>query len=312
MPRSSVVAQALVFALLAPLSIACVAAEEQANAESPAKDPGVSLDEARVAMKWDEPEQPTRIVGPIHFVGTKGLSSWLIATPAGHIMLNSGMPGSGPMIAESIRKLGLKPEEIRIMLTGHAHCDHIGGHEYLQKLSGARVAAMAQEVDLIQSGGKLDFRYGAYQAFAFEPVKVDQVLNDGDTIELGGAIVTALLTPGHTKGTTTFAMDVADGTRTYKVVFPDGTSVNPGYRLVKDPSYPGIADDYARTFRVLESLEPDIWLSPHTQAFDFEAKLSRSGREGTAAWVDPDGYRRFVTGAHEKFRTLFDKEQEAR
>lgn len=301
--RASLPGHALLFALLAAISIACAADDT-----APAKDEGALLGETRKALKWDEPAQPVRIVGPIYFVGTRGLSSWLIATPAGHILINTGMSGSGPMIAESIRKLDFKPEEIRILLAGHAHCDHIGGHAYLKGLSGARMVAMASEVDLIQSGGKLDFHYSAYPEFLFDPVMVDQVLDDGDAIGLGGVVVTALHTPGHTKGTTTFAMDVTDGARTYKVVFPDGTSINPGYRLVKDPSFPGIADAYARTFRVLESLEPDIWLSAHPEMFDFESKRAKG--EGPGVFVDPEGYRRFIAGGREKLETLLAKEHE--
>jgi metallo-beta-lactamase class B len=170
------------------------------------------------------------------------------------------------------------------------------------------MATMASEVDLIQSGGALDFQYGAYKEFAFEPVKVGQVLHDGDTIELGGVVVTALHTPGHTKGTTTFTMNVADDGKTYRVVFLDGTSINPGYRLTKAPSYPGIADDYARTFRVLESLNPDIWLCAHPEMFDFESKRAKG--KGPAAFVDPEGYRRFIAGGREKLEALLAREHE--
>lgn len=278
------------------------------DAKAPAQDPGFSLTAAAKALKWNEPAEPLKVVGPVHFVGTQGLSAWLIATPEGHILLNTGMPGSGPLIAASIRRLGFKPEDVKVLLAGHAHVDHVGGHAYLQTLSGARVATMAREVDLIQSGGKLDFHYGARPEFAFDPVKVGQVLHDGETLSLGGVTLTALLTPGHTKGTTTFTTKVVDGGKAYTVVFPDGTSVNPGYRLVKDPSYPGIADDYRRTFRVLEGLEPDIWLSAHTDVFDLAGKRARAAREGVAAWVDPDGFRKFVAAVRAKFEAALPKE----
>jgi len=273
-----------------------------------AKDPVLFLNTAQKMMKWNEPAEPTKILGPLYFVGTKGLAVWLITTSEGHILINTGMPGSGPMIAESIRKLGFKPEDIKIMLAGHAHIDHVGGHAYIQKLSGARVAMIAEEVDLIQSGGKLDFHYGAYPEFRFDPVKVDQVLHDGDTIKLGEVAATARLTPGHTKGSTTFITNLVDGGKVYTVVFPNGTSVNPGYRVVKDPSYPGIADDYRRTFHVLEMLKPDIWLDAHTQTFDFEAKRARVAKEGAAAWVDPEGYRKWVVAVREKFENTVNAE----
>jgi metallo-beta-lactamase class B len=223
-------------------------------AESPAVDQVLFLKTARQALQWDEPAKPQHIVGPIYFVGTQGLAAYLIATPQGHVLINTGMPGSGPLIADSIRQLGFKPEDIRILLLGHAHCDHVGDLAYLQRVSGARVAVMTQEVALLESGGKEDFLYAAYPEFAFAPVQTTQPLRDGDTIELGGVVLTALLTPGHTKGSTTYITRVVDGGQTYTVVFPNGTSVNPGYRLVRDPSYPGIADDYRRTLHVLGGL----------------------------------------------------------
>jgi metallo-beta-lactamase class B len=288
------------------LAIPCLAfAQDRAALAS---DPAAGLEQIRQAMKWDEPADPVKIVGPLYYVGTRGLSAWLITTPEGHIVLNSGMPGSGPMIEASIRKLGLQPEDIEILLTGHAHVDHVGGHAFLQKLPGARVAMMAEEVALLESGGKLDFRYGGIPAFAFEPVQVGQVLHDGDAIRLGGVTLTARRTPGHTRGSSTYVMEVTEAGKTYTVVFPDGTSVNPGYRLVKDPSYPGIADDYRRTFEVLESLRPDIWLTPHPEVFAFEAKRARAAREGVAAWVDPDGYRKFVAAARAKFEAALESE----
>src|SRR5262245_19609246 len=157
------------------------------------------LARTRKALKFDEPAEPVHIAGPLYFVGTQGLGVWLFATPEGLIVLNSGMPGSGPLIEASIRKLGMKPEDIEILLATHAHVDHVGGHAYLQKLSGARVAMIAEETKLMESGGKLDFRYGEVPEFAFEPVKVAQPFKDGDVIRLGDVALTARLTPGHTK-----------------------------------------------------------------------------------------------------------------
>src|SRR6185369_7142539 len=153
-------------------------------------------DAARKELKWDEPAEPARLVGPIYFVGTKGLSVFLITTSEGHILLNTGMPGSGPMIEASIRKLGFKPEDIKLLLTGHAHVDHAGGHAYLQKLSGATVVTVRQDKELLESGGKTDFHYGKIKEFGFEPVKVDQVFSDEETIDLGDVVIKALLTAG--------------------------------------------------------------------------------------------------------------------
>jgi metallo-beta-lactamase class B len=267
-----------------------------------------SIQSTAQALKWHQPAEPMKVVGPIHFVGTRGLDAWLITTPEGHLLLNSGLPGSGPMIEESIRKLGFKPADVKLLLTCHAHVDHVGGHAYLKKVTGAQVAMMGPEAELLQSGGQGDFRYGSSPEFRFEPVKTDRVLKDGDTVTLGGLTLTAHLTPGHTRSSTTWTTTVTDGGKSYSVAFPDGTSVNPGYRLVRNPSYPGIADDYRKTFRVLESLKPDIWLPPHPEIIDFEGKRSRAAQDGAAAFVDPEGYRKWVGERRAKFEELVARE----
>jgi metallo-beta-lactamase class B len=186
---------------------------------------------ARTLLKWDEPAEPARIVGPIYFVGTKGLGTFLITGSEGHVVLYTGMPGSGEMIEKSIAKLGFDPKHVKFILTGHAHCDHVGGHAYLKKVTCAKIAMMREEVELFESGGKLDFHYGDCSAFAFAPAKVDTVFRDEDEITLGDISIRALLTLGHTKGSTTYVMNVVDCGKTYTVAFPDGTTVNPGYRV---------------------------------------------------------------------------------
>lgn len=278
--------------------------------DSLAKSPPFFLETAKKALKWEEPVEPVKIAGPIYYVGTKGLASYLITTPKGHILLYTGMPSSGPMIEASIRKLGFKPEDIKIMLTGHAHIDHVGGHAYLQKLSGAQVVMMEQEKELIESGGKTDFHYGSYSQFLFDPVKVNRVIADGDVVKLGNIELTGRLTPGHTMGSTTWIMKIVVSGRTYKVVFPDGTSINPGYRLVNNPSYSGIADNYRKTFKILASLNPDIWLTSHAEAFNFAGKSMRAVKEGVNAWVDPPGYQIYVANQRKKFEDQVNKEMQ--
>jgi len=262
-------------------------------------------------LKWEQPTTPMKVVGPIYYVGTEGLASWLITTPQGHILMNTGLASSGPMIADSIRQLGFRPEDIRFIVFCHAHVDHVGALAQLKKLSGARVVAMQQEVELLQSGGTADFLFGKDPEFRFEPVKVDVTARDGGRLPLGDVVLTARLTPGHTRGTTTWTTRVMDGGKGYNVVFADGTSLNPEARLTGKPSYPDIESDYSRTFDVLESLKPDIWFSPHTQNFDFEAKRAKAGQEGPAAWVDPEGYQRFLAGQKQKFEAKLKADRAA-
>ena len=255
-----------------------------------------------------EPAEPLKIVGPIHFVGTRDLGVYLVATKAGHVLIDGAMPTSASLIEAAIRKLGFKPEEIRVLLITQGHIDHVGTLAHFKKLSGAQVALMSPDDELVKSGGKTDFLFGADERFRFEPVTADRVLKDGDVVELGGVKLTARHTPGHTRGTTSWVATVEDSGHSYRVVFPGSTSVNPGARLVQNPSYPGIADDYRRSFRLLESLKPDIFLGAHVGFFDMDAKRPRAASEGAKAWVDPEGYLRYLGKSKETFEALVAKE----
>jgi metallo-beta-lactamase class B len=258
---------------------------------------------------WLAPAEPLHIVGPVNFVGTQGLGVYLITTPAGHILLGGGVPKSSATIEASIRKLGYKPEDIKILLSNHAHFDHVGTLADFKKLTGATVAAMDRDVDLLASGGKIDYLFAKNSRLHFPPVTTDRVLKDGDVVELGGIKLTARRTAGHTPGCTTFTTTVEERGRTYDVVFPDGTSVNEGTRFVKNPSYPGILEDYRRTFRTLESLQPDIYLTYHVDEFNFSAKRARAATEGVQAFVDPNDFKTFVSERKAKFEKLVTAEQ---
>jgi metallo-beta-lactamase class B len=261
---------------------------------------------ANKMMKWEEPAEPLRIVGPIHFVGTRGLGVFLFTTAEGHILMNTGMPSSGPMIVESIRKLGFRPEDIKILISAHAHIDHAGAMAFMKRLTGAELAVMKDDVAAMEGGDRDDFKYGS--DLAFEGVKVDRVLRDGDTVRLGDVLLTAYHTPGHTRGATTWITNVVVDGQAYVVAFPDGAGINPGYRLAKDPSYPGIANDYRNTHHALEMIRPDIWLAQHNEYYDFEAKRQRAATEGVKAWIDPEGYRRFIAGKKRAFEDDLDEE----
>ncbi|MES2467494.1 MAG: subclass B3 metallo-beta-lactamase [Verrucomicrobiota bacterium] len=277
--------------------------------EDLAKDNKLFLSLASKTLKWEEPAPPVQIAGPLYFVGTKGLGAYLFVTSAGNILLNTGMPSSGPMIVESIRKLGFKPEDIKLLINGHAHSDHAGAHAFFRELTGARTAIMREDVRAMEDGGKDDFHYGwDWQVMGFPPCPVDRVLRDGDTITMGDVQLTALHTPGHTRGATTWVANlVADG-QALTVVWPDGGGFNPGYRVAKDPSYPGITDDYRRTLHRLEMLKPDIFVAAHTEWFGYEEKQKRAATEGVGAWINPGEYRRFVAKQKIAFEQQVDRE----
>ena len=274
-----------------------------------AKDNKLFLRLAGKALKWEEPSDPVRIAGPLYFVGTQGLGSYLFVTSEGNILFNTGMPSSGPMIVESIRKLGFKPEDIKLLINGHAHSDHAGALAFIKGLMGAQVAIMREDVQAIEDGGKDDFHYGwDWKVMGFPPCKVDRILRDGETITMGEVRLTAHHTPGHTRGATTWvAQLVADG-RALTVVWPDGGGFNPGYRVAKNPSYPGMTEDYRRTHHLLEMLKPDVFLGSHTEWFDLDGKKRRAAAEGVAAWINPEEYRQFIAKQKRAFEDQVDFE----
>lgn len=302
------------FAFLLPiilLAVTSLRAEEtqpvRPTEEQLANDNKLFISLAIKVFKWEEPAEPIRIAGPIYFVGTKGLGAFIFATSEGLILMNTGMPSSGAMIEESIRKLGFKPEDLKIMINGHAHIDHAGAFAYLKEKYGAKLAVMKEDVAAMESGDSNDFKYA--NDFIYPPAKVDRVLRDGDTVKLGDVILTGYLTPGHTRGATTWVTTIIDSGKAFQVVFPDGAGYNPGYRLAtSNPSYPGIAEDYRRTHHILEMLKPDIWLAQHNEYYNLEGKRKRAEAEGVAAWVDPEGYRRFISGKKRAFEDQIDKE----
>jgi metallo-beta-lactamase class B len=275
-----------------------------------AQQPKPPASQAIDSSRWNDPEPPFRLAGPIHYVGTSELAAFLIATPAGHMLIDGGLPTSAAPIERSIRALGFKPEEIRILLTTQAHFDHVGTHAHFKKLSGARIEAMQGDDGLLRDGGKSDYLFGKDPNYHFQPVSVDRVLHDGDVVTLGDVRLTALLTPGHTPGSTTYVTTVKDRTREYRVVFAASTSVNPGTRLVKNPSYPGILADFRKALAVLDSLKPDIFVSAHAGFFDLKKKRQRmTADDPGAAFVDPEGYRTLIASRKRTFEETVAREK---
>jgi metallo-beta-lactamase class B len=261
--------------------------------------------------QWNKPVEPVRIAGNIHYVGTAGISSFLITTPDGHILLDSGTEETVGRIHASVEKLGFRFSDVKILLSSHAHIDHVGGHALVKELTGARIMAMAGDAEVIEGGGKGDFRWEG--EFSWKPVKVDRVLNDGDTVTLGAVSLKAHLTPGHTRGCTTWTMRTTEDGRTLDVVFVGGVSINPGVRVAGMPKFPDIAEAYRRTFRVLKELACDVYLAQHPFQFGFEEKAKRA-REGARPnpFIDPNGYSAAVAAAERLFEQTLARERTAK
>jgi len=266
---------------------------------------------AQTNSDWGQPFPPHRVIGNVYYVGTKGLASYLITTPQGSILINSSLESSVPPIRASVEKLGFRFQDVKILLISHAHFDHCAGSFLVKELTGAKYMVMQQDVAEVESGGKQDFQYGKTPDTLFKAVKVDRVLHDGDQVTLGDAVLTARLTPGHTKGCTTWTMKARDGGKVYDVVIVGSPNVNAGYKLVNNALYPQITDDYARMFRVLKSLPCDVFLGAHGNYYGLEEKFARLGKGGANPFIDPDGYKRYVDEREKTFRSELEKQTPA-
>jgi metallo-beta-lactamase class B len=214
------------------------------------------------------------------------------------ILINPDFEQSVPLIQKSVEQLGFKFSDIKIILISHAHDDHAAGAALAKKLSGGQLMVMDADAAEVANGGAGDFQYGSRWA----PTKVDRVLHDGEQVTLGNLVLTAHLTPGHTKGCTTWTTDVKEGSRSYHVVIVGSPNVNEGYKLVDNKLYPQIASDYAKTFQVLKILPCDIFLGAHGSYFNMDEKLKHLRPNGPNPFIDPAGYRAYVNEREEAFR----------
>jgi metallo-beta-lactamase class B len=261
---------------------------------------------------WTEPFPAFRIAGNLYYVGSRGLASYLVATPEGHILINSSLEASVPLIRKSVEALGFRFTDIEVLLISHAHWDHDAGSAAILRETGAKYFVMDADVPVVESGGKADFHYGASAETHYPPAKVDRVLKDGDEVRLGDAVLVARLTPGHTKGCTTWTMTVEDGGRTYDAVIVGSPNVNPGYSFFENAAYPRMAEDFAHTFQVLASLPCDLFLGAHGAYFDLERKHPQRADKGAAAFVDPEGYRAYVADRKAAFEAELARQRAAR
>ena len=245
---------------------------------------------AQSNAEWTRPFAPFRIVGNIYWVGSYDLSTYLITTPAGHILINTGVGDTAQQIRKNVEQLGFTLADTKILTATHGHYDHVAGLSELKKMTGARVLIADQDRSLLETGGKTDFAFGNSPGAQFPPVQVDGTFKDGDTISLGGTTLTVHRHAGHTRGATTFTTTVVENGKTYRVGIVNMGSINPGVRMVDRPSYPGIADDYAKTFLAQKDLRLDIFLASHASQFRMHEKHAPGDPYNPERFVDPKGY----------------------
>lgn len=267
-------------------------------AAAPAPQSGVP---AEAPPSFSEPVEPFRVAGNVYYVGTRELASYLLTSPRGHILIDSGIDPTGLRIRQSIERLGFALKDVRVILSSHAHIDHAAGLAALKAKSSAGVMALEEDADLLAAGGRGDVLFG--DRFPFPPVVVDRRLKDGDEVRVGSTVVSVHRTAGHTPGSATWTLKTRQGGRELAVVFAASLGMHQGVRLLDRPSYPGIAADYEASFARLKSLHADIFLSTHGSAFDLDAKRKRVAAKTVNAFEDPAGYRAYVARMEDAFRT---------
>ena len=252
--------------------------------------------DAQEWAEWNRPEEPFRIIGNVHYVGAAGVSAFLFSTPEGLILLDGGLPETAPLIATNVEKLGFRMADVKYLLNSHAHFDHSGGLAELKRRSGATMVASAADAPALEAG-----------ASNSPPVDVGRVIEDGGTVSLGGTTLTANITPGHTRGCTSWSTTAREADRSYRVMF--NCSVSIVDRLVGNTSYPGIVTDYQRTFDRFRRSEADVFLSSHPSAFGMAEKRAKMKAGAANPFVDPAEMKRFMEKAEQVFRAELKKQQ---
>jgi metallo-beta-lactamase class B len=230
---------------------------------------------------WNEPVKPFRVIGNVYYIGVSGVTSFLITTPQGHILLDGGFPETAPRVEKNIAALGFHIQDVKVLLNSHAHYDHCGGLAELKRLSRAQMVASRSDAEVLESGGRVSFE--GWKNSGFPPVKVDRVISDGETVQLGDVTLTAVLTPGHT--------------------------TVPGYQLVNNLKYPQIVSDYERSFAKLRQLPCDVFLAPHGSFFHLDEKRARMGNGGANPFIDSSEFRTFIEQSERDFDRELKKQQ---
>ena len=256
-------------------------------------------------VRWNTPTEPFRILGNIYYVGTNGIAVYLITSPQGHILIDTALPEATPQIRSSIAKLGFKVADIKYLLNSHAHFDHTGGFAELKKETGAELIAGAADRPLLEGG----YYPGQEQTveLQFPRVKVDRTVGDGDIVTLGGITITAHATPGHTPGCTTWTMNVREGNEDHTAVFFCSATVALN-RLVGKPTYPGIVDDYRKTFERVRDITGDVFLAPHPEMYDMSAKRAAMAQGGPNPFVNAKDFPVYIETLKKDFQASLAKQ----
>ncbi|MEO5922349.1 MAG: subclass B3 metallo-beta-lactamase [Bryobacteraceae bacterium] len=258
---------------------------------------------------WVKPFPPFHILGNIYWVGTWDLATYLITTPQGHILINSGMKETVPQIVQGIEALGFKPTDVKLLLATHGHFDHVAGLAELKRITHAQIAMSKADAELVESGGAADFLFGKSPGALFDPAKVDRILAEGEKITLGGTELTMHLHPGHTKGAMSFTTTIQEGGKAYRVGIVNMGSINAGVTVTNMPGFPGMEEAYRKTFREQKALELDVFLASHAGQINLHRKYTPGDAYDPARFVDPAGYKNAVARMEASFLATVERER---
>ena len=249
---------------------------------------------------WVKDYAPFRICGNLYYVGSYDLACYLITTPQGHILINTGMPGSAAMMRSHVEALGFKFTDIKILLATHAHFDHVGAMAEVKKITGAKMMINQNDAPVLADGGNSDYLFGG-KGSTFEPVKADRLLHDNDVVKLGGMEITVLHHPGHTKGACSFMFTVKDEQRSYRVLIANMPTINEGEEFPTMTTYPDIGKDYAYSFNAMKTLQFDIWLASHAGQFGMHKKYKPGDGYHPEVFIDRQGYDAQLSGLEKRY-----------
>lgn len=259
------------------------------------------------SKEWSDTCEPFRIAGNLYYVGTYDLGCYLIATPKGHILINTGLAASVPMIKKNIEQVGFTFSDIKILLTTQAHFDHVAGMAEIKKRTGAKMMVDHKDAKVLADGGASDYFMGGEEP-VFIPVKADRLLHDHDTISLGGTKLELLHHPGHTQGSCSYLVTVKDEQKSYKVLIANIPTILDTAKLHGTPEYPDIARDYAFTFDAMKKVQFDLWVASHASQFDMQAKRKKGDAYNPGVFADRTLYDKQLTSLEATFHKTVGKQ----
>jgi metallo-beta-lactamase class B len=264
--------------LLAVAVLITVAAKAQVTKPPPVMDPN-----------WVKDYEPFRIAGNLYYVGTYDLACYLITTKQGHILINTGMAESAPVIKRHVEKLGFKSKDIKILLATHAHFDHVAAMAKVKKLTGAKMMIHVADSTVLADGGNSDYIFGG-RGSMFEPVRAEETLKNNSIITLGETRLVVLHHPGHTKGACSFLLDTKDEKRNYRVLIANMPKMLPEVKPAGMPGYADVGKDFAYTYEAMKKLNFDIWVASHASQFELHKKHKPGDSYNPRVFIDRKGY----------------------